>query len=84
MNESYLVITFESTHKAIKAEKTLDGLEIEIIPTPRQLSANCGISLKALTCDLNKIKTLMGDSYGDMNQCYEVTSIDGIVNFNKQ
>jgi len=84
MNESYLVITFESTHKAIKAEKTLDGLEIEIIPTPRQLSANCGISLKACTSDLSKIKTLMGDSYGDMNQCYEVTSIDGTVNFKKQ
>jgi len=83
MEKSYLVITFESTHKAIKAEKTLEGLEIEIIPTPRQLSANCGISIKALTKDLNAIKSLMGTSYGDMNQCYEVTRLDDTMNFKK-
>ncbi len=83
MNESYLVITFESTHRAIKAEKTLEGLTIEIIPTPRQLSANCGISLKALTEDLDAIKDKMGDSYGDMNQCYEVSTIDDTLEFKK-
>ncbi len=80
---SYLVITFESTHKAIKAEKQLESLEVEIIPTPRQLSANCGISIKARVEDLEKIKEKMSDSYGDMNQTYEVSQEDSTLTFKK-
>jgi len=80
---SYLVITFESTHKAIKAEKQLESLEVEIIPTPRQLSANCGISIKARVEDLEKIKEKMEGSYGDMNQTYEVSQEDSTLTFKK-
>lgn len=76
------MITFESTHHAIKAEKLLGELEVEIIPTPRQLSANCGISIKAEVKDLEAIKEKMGESFGQMNTCYEVTD-DGILNFKK-
>ena len=83
MKEAYLVITFESTHHAIKAEKVLEGLEIEIIPTPRQLNSNCGISIKAETKDFEVIKSTMGDSYGVMNQCYQVSQIDDALNFKK-
>lgn len=81
--ENYLVITFESTHKAIKAEKDLASFEIEIIPTPRQLSANCGISIKGRIEDLEGIKLAMSDSYGDMNQAYEVLNDDGELTFKK-
>ncbi len=80
---AYLVITFESTHKAIKAEKQLAAFDIEVIPTPRQLSANCGISLKGSIEDFEKIKETMADSYGDMNQCYKVTNNDGELYFKK-
>lgn len=79
----YLVITFESTHKAIKAEKLLEAYNVEVIPTPRQLTANCGISLKASIEDFNGIKETMGASYGDMNQCYEVTQEDKEFYFKK-
>ncbi len=79
----YLVITFESTHKAIKAEKQLAAFDVEVIPTPRQLSANCGISLKCSIEEFEEIKESMGDSYGDMNQCYEVTNNDGELYFKK-
>jgi len=80
---SYLVITFESTHMAIKAEKMLEGLEVEIIPTPRQLSANCGISIRAELNDFQAIKTAMGETYGQMNQCYEVINNEGELTFKK-
>lgn len=81
--ENYLVITFESTHKAIKAEKDLATFDIEIIPTPRQLSANCGISIKGEMKDFDDIKVAMGESYGDMNQAYEVSNNDGELIFKK-
>ncbi len=43
-----LILIFESTHKVIKAEKVLINKHIkhEIIPTPRDISSNCGMSIR--------------------------------------
>ncbi|MBU0566452.1 DUF3343 domain-containing protein [bacterium] len=50
MNSDKLVITFPSTHYALKAEKVLEeaGLEIELIPVPRELSSSCGLAIPIL------------------------------------
>ncbi|MDO4182286.1 MAG: DUF3343 domain-containing protein [Coriobacteriia bacterium] len=42
------VITFESTHTAMAASKTLasGGIDFWTIPTPREISAGCGIALR--------------------------------------
>jgi len=43
---AYYLITFASTHLAIKAERALkDRHRLTMIPTPRELSASCGLSL---------------------------------------
>lgn len=43
---TYYLITFASTHLAIKAERTLkEQHRLTMIPTPRELSASCGLSL---------------------------------------
>lgn len=44
----YSVVLFHSTAHAIRAEKVLVqvGLQIKMIPTPRQLSSNCGMALR--------------------------------------
>lgn len=41
------VILFQSTHHALKSEKALKsaGLDIDVIPVPREFSANCGIAI---------------------------------------
>jgi hypothetical protein len=46
------LITFFSWHHAIRAEKVLgrDGYEIELIPGPREISANCGTALRFEYC----------------------------------
>lgn len=46
--EEYLVFTFPSTYHALKAEKVLKdlGYDLRLVPTPRQLSANCGEVIK--------------------------------------
>lgn len=79
----YLLITFESTHIAIKTEKILDGLDIETIPTPRQLSTSCGISIKGKVEDLEMIKERLGDDYNKMKQCYIVEVNEQVFNFKK-
>lgn len=42
------VVLFHSASHAIRAEKVLkqEGYEIKMIPTPRQLSSDCGMALR--------------------------------------
>lgn len=46
---SPIVVVFESTHQAMKAETALKEARIafDIIPTPRDISADCGIAVRA-------------------------------------
>jgi hypothetical protein len=45
---AYSVALFYSTAHALRAEKVLQraGLSIKMIPTPRQLSSDCGMALR--------------------------------------
>ena len=60
---SEFIITFASTHDALKAEKELkkNFSGISLIPTPRKISSECGFVL-SLSCDetelLNSIKNI--------------------------
>lgn len=46
--DSFYVIAFESTHAAMAANKALAaaGCAFAMIPTPREISAGCGMSLR--------------------------------------
>lgn len=47
LEKEFYVITFESTHLAISTEKfLLVQVKVEMVPTPREISASCGLSLK--------------------------------------
>ncbi|GAB4255836.1 MAG: hypothetical protein Kow0092_01300 [Deferrisomatales bacterium] len=41
------VLIFHSIHKVMRAEKVLKGagLDVRLMPVPRQLSSDCGLSL---------------------------------------
>lgn len=58
------VITFSSVHFVIKAEKLLtsNGIKCRLIPTPRQLSSDCGMALEVQDEDLKEINSLLKDS----------------------
>ena len=60
LNE-YGVVLFNTTSSAMKAEKVLEeaGLERKLIPTPRQFSTDCGISLRFCWDDLDEVKSLL-------------------------
>jgi hypothetical protein len=47
MDTMFMFITFETTHRAIAFENLLiDDFQIELIPTPREVTASCGLALK--------------------------------------
>lgn len=54
------VVTFESTHHAIKGEKILKSHDIDhkMIPTPRGITRSCGLSAKFNIKDFNAVKEL--------------------------
>ncbi len=75
----HCIASYQATYAVLKAEKILAGLGIDtrLIPVPRQISSNCGISLRfpfdafdraspALAClleDLEGYYRQEGDSY---------------------
>ena len=54
----YAVILFHSTQSAIQAERVLlrAGLNVRLIPTPRQFSSNCGTALRLAVGDVVQAK----------------------------
>ena len=40
-----ILLTFKNTHLAIKCSKTLNQFNSEMIPTPREISSECGFSI---------------------------------------
>ena len=64
MNSDKLVITFPSTHYALKAEKVLEeaGLEIELIPVPRELSSSCGLAIPILEEEEDKAVEILREN----------------------
>ena len=60
MNQ-YSVVLFHTTSSAMRAEKTLlrNGLEIKMIPTPRQFSSDCGIALRFETPSAESVRQLL-------------------------
>lgn len=69
------VITFKSTHHTIKAEKILldtDGIKIRTIPTPRDISQSCGLSIKFDLKDLDQIRTIIGENSIEIDSMYKI------------
>ncbi len=73
------ILIFHSIHKVMKAEKALKGagLDVRLLPVPRQLSSDCGLSiafhledreavevaLHEAGCPFEELHALEGDRY---------------------
>ena len=59
-NESFCVVVFESTHDAIKTEKAVKAeVKVELIPTPREISASCGLSVKFAPDQIETVRSIV-------------------------
>lgn len=72
--ETYYVIAFNSTHHAIKGEKLLQEKEfiIKTIPTPREITASCGLSIRFSPNLYEEIKDIIDDNKLDIKGIYEL------------
>lgn len=63
MRDTYCVIAFGNTHVAVKVQKALDkkGFKIDMMPTLREITAGCGLSIRFAPADLESIKKAVAE-----------------------
>jgi hypothetical protein len=72
----YAVVLFHSTQGAIKAERVLvrAGLAAKLIPTPRQLSSDCGTALRSPWADVDAVITALRAAQVEYDSVHKVTT----------
>jgi hypothetical protein len=68
----YAVITFHTTHFALKAKRVLDktGKKPEMIPVPREFSSNCGFCCKVPWTEKDEIEKILIDNRVEIDRIY--------------
>lgn len=63
MEQHFIIVAFDSTHDAIKAETEAGraGISARLIPIPPEVSAGCGLALRAAPEELDKVRQLLKD-----------------------
>jgi len=77
--EKYSVISFKSTHDAIKGETLIkrEGTEGRLIPLPPEVSAGCGLALRLDPKDLEAVTSLFDAEGVKYDGIYGLTREDG-------
>jgi hypothetical protein len=60
MTDSYL-IAFDSTQQALRTEMLLEfaDIEIDILPTPKEITAGCALSISFPDADLARVREII-------------------------
>ena len=77
MNEMYIV-SFNSTHHAIRTDKLFGESNIKstTLPTPREITASCGISIRFLHDDLDNIVDVLKDNSIEFKGIYHIKKLE--------
>ena len=79
------VLTFPSTHAAMVAEDVCKNLKLdfELIPTPRQISAECGFALLIRQLSASAIKEICQNNQINYEYLYIIKNINGVKKYEK-
>ncbi|CAM3630664.1 DUF3343 domain-containing protein [Marinicrinis lubricantis] len=70
-----LIIAFDSTQQALRAEMLLEyaDIEIDIRPTPKEITAGCALSIGFYEADEAKVKTILDDEKVEIKGIFKYT-----------
>lgn len=70
--EVYGLITFKSTNFALQGEQVFNdnSFVFKTIPTPRDVSTSCGLSLLFLMDDIDMVKELIDEGHLNIDSMY--------------
>jgi hypothetical protein len=68
------VVLFSTTQAAIRGEQVLQdaGVACKLIPTPRQISSECGLALRFSRADADRVRQLLDEAGVEHGRVYEV------------
>ena len=71
--EQLMVIAFDSTQQALRAEMLLEyaEVEIDICPTPKEITAGCALSIQFPRIDLERVKQIIVEEMLDIRGIFE-------------
>ena len=71
---AYRVVLFHSTAHALRAETVLQrvGLRVKMIPTPRQLSSDCGLALRFEPADEERLVSILAENMVPTNGIHSI------------
>jgi hypothetical protein len=72
----YCVVLFHSTQGAIKAERALTraGLAVQLIPTPRQFSSDCGTALRSRWEEVEDVRSALEAANVGFDSIHKMTA----------
>ncbi|MCR3954932.1 MAG: DUF3343 domain-containing protein [Gudongella sp.] len=78
MNE-FGILTFQSTHHAMRAERILteEGIKTKTIPTPRDITLSCGLAIRVAVVDLEKVIEMKKSGELDYKELHHLQTVDG-------
>ncbi len=76
MEQQEIIITFFSTHQAIKFEKTakINSIEARLSPVPRMISSSCGLAGRFKEENLHDILTMCKKHHIEFESIYRLKS----------
>lgn len=68
-----MLIAFDSTQQALRAEMLLEyaEIEIDIFPTPKEITAGCAMSIQFARDALGEVKTIVAEQEIEIRGIYE-------------
>jgi len=70
----YSVALFDSTSQVMRSEKLLGqaGVRVKMIPTPRQISSDCGLALRFDREEADRVVTILSENSVPVRGVYPV------------
>lgn len=71
-----MLIAFDSTQQALRAEMLLEyaDIEIDICPTPKEITAGCALSIHFPAEALEQVKVILVSEHVDIRGIFEQTA----------
>nr|WP_307204214.1 DUF3343 domain-containing protein [Paenibacillus harenae] len=79
--EVRMLIAFDSTQQALRAEMLLEyaDVEIDICPTPKEITAGCALSIHFPEEDMNTVKDVIEQEHVEIRGIFKPDSVAGYV-----
>ena len=72
------IVSFNSTQYAMRADKLIreSNITSTTLPTPREITASCGISIRFLKEDLEKVSSILKDNSVEFKGIYHIKRLE--------